>query len=166
VPDFVVVPDRQNLSGNYSLAYSFSTQIAEVEVDPETGKVRVLDIWVGEDVGRAINPKACEGQAEGGILQGLAYALTEELILKDGRIVNPNLTDYRVPGFSAAPEVHTILIETVDPGGPYGAKSIGEAVLNPVAAAIANAVYNAVGIRIKELPLSAEKVLAALKAKK
>lgn len=165
VPDFVVVPDRQNLYGNYSLAYSFSTQIAEVEVDPETGKVEVKDIWVGEDIGRAINPKACEGQVEGGILQGLGYGLIEELILKDGRIINPNFTDYRLPGFNIAPEVHTILIETIDPGGPYGAKSIGEAVLNPVAAAIANAVYDAVGVRIKDLPLSAEKVLAALKVK-
>lgn len=132
-------------------------------VNPESGKVDVLNVWIGEDIGRAINPKACEGQAEGGAVQGMSYALTEYLLLKDGGILNPGFTDYRIPIFTNTPKIHTILIETMEPAGPYGAKSIGEAVLNPVAPAIANAVYDAVGLRIKDLPLSAENVLMAIK---
>ncbi|MFH0914296.1 MAG: xanthine dehydrogenase family protein molybdopterin-binding subunit [Chloroflexota bacterium] len=165
VPDYVVVPDRKTLYGNYSIGYSFSTQIAEVLVDPETGRVEVLDIWVAEDIGKAINPKACEGQTEGGVAQGMGFALTEEYLRKDGAIQNPSFTDYRLPVFTTVPRVHLTLIETIEPGGPYGAKSIGEAVLNPVAPAIANAVYNAIGVRLKDLPLTAEKVLKALKEK-
>ncbi len=165
VPDYVVVPDKETKYGNCSVGYSFSTQIAEVEVDPETGKVNVLDVWVGEDVGWALNPKLCEGQIEGGVVQGLGWTLMEDYAWANGAILNPNFTDYKIPTLSAMPKIHSILIESDEPGGPYGAKSVGEAVLNPVAPAIANAVYDAVGTRITSLPLSTEKVFNVLKAK-
>lgn len=162
VPDYVIMPDRQTLYGNYSIGYSFSAQVAEVLVDPETGKVDVLNIWVGQDVGKALNPKGCEGQVEGGVVMGMGYALGEEYLWKEGRILNPNLTDYKVPQFTNT-GIHTILIESNEPGGPYGAKGIGEAASNPTHAAIANAVCNAVGIRIRQLPITPEKLLTALR---
>jgi CO/xanthine dehydrogenase Mo-binding subunit len=166
VPDYVVVPDKDTKYGNYSIGYSFSTQIAEVEVDPETGKVVVLDFWVGEDVGWALNPKLCEGQIEGGVVQGLGWALMEDYAWANGALLNPNFTDYKIPTFATVPRIHSILIEPDEPGGPYGAKSVGEAVLNPVAPAIANAVYDAVGARINSLPLGAERVFDLLKARR
>jgi CO/xanthine dehydrogenase Mo-binding subunit len=166
VPDYVVVPDKDTKYGNYSIGYSFSTQIAEVRIDPETGKVDVLEVWVGEDVGRALNPKLCEGQIEGGVVQGLGIALLEDYVWDRGKMLNPNFTDYKIPTFATAPKIHSILIESVEPGGPYGAKSLGEAVLNPIAPAIVNAVYHATGTRITSLPLNAERVFNLLRAKK
>ena len=165
VPDYVIVPDKETKYGNYSIGYAFSTQIAEVQVDPETGKVDVLNVWVGEDVGRALNPKLCEGQVEGGVVQGMGWALMEDYAWHRGAILNPNFTDYKIPVCTLTPSIHSILIESDEPGGPYGAKSMGEAVLNPVAPAIANAVYNAIGVRINSLPLNAERVFNTLKVK-
>jgi CO/xanthine dehydrogenase Mo-binding subunit len=165
VPDYVVVPNKDTKYGNYSIGYSFSTQIVEVEVDPETGKLKVLNVWVGQDVGWALNPKLCEGQVEGGVVQALGLAVTEGYASGQGVILNPNFTDYKIPTFSVVPGIHTILVESDEPGGPFGAKSIGEAVLNPTAPALANAVYDATGVRINSLPLNAEKVLYTLKSK-
>jgi CO/xanthine dehydrogenase Mo-binding subunit len=165
VPDSVVMPDKKTQYGNYSLAYSFSTQVAEVTVDPETGKVDVLDVWVGEDIGRALNPKMCQGQLEGGVTQGVGYALSEDYLWHEGRVLNPNFTDYKIPGFTNAPKIHSIFIETNNPETPYSAKSVGESAINPTAPAIANAIYNAVGVRVNELPITPEKVLTALRQK-
>ena len=165
VPDYVVVPDKKTKYGNYSIGYAFSTQIAEVQVDSETGKVDVLNVWVGEDVGRALNPKLCEGQIEGGVVQGMGWALMEDYVWDHGRILNPSFVDYKIPTFSVVPAIHSIFIESDEPGGPYGAKSMGEAVLNPVAPVIANAVYNATGVRFNSLPLSPERVFTKLSTK-
>ncbi len=163
-PDYVVVDDK-NLYGNYSVGYAFSTQIAEVRVDPETGKVDVLNVWVGQDIGKAINPKLCEGQIEGGVVQGIGYALSENYFWDEGKLLNPNFTDYKIPVFSGTPKIHSLWVETNEPGGPFGGKSIGEAAMNPTAVAIANAIYDAAGVRIKDLPMTPEKILTALKEK-
>ncbi|MDP2932108.1 MAG: xanthine dehydrogenase family protein molybdopterin-binding subunit [Chloroflexota bacterium] len=164
VPDDVVMPDKTQY-GNCSVGYAFSTQVAEVEVDTETGKVEVLNVWVGEDVGKALNPGLCEGQIEGGVVQGIGYALSEDYYWKEGRLLTTDFRDYKLPVFAGIPEIHSILIETNEPAGPFGAKSIGEPAINPTAAAIANAVYDAVGVRIKALPITPEKLLQALKDK-
>jgi len=151
--------------GNISAAYAFAAQAAEVEVDTETGEVKVLKIAAAHDVGRAINPMAVEGQIEGGVSMGLGYGLNEELVLEKGKVLNPNFADYALPTALDMPPVEPIIVETIDPEGPFGAKGMAEPANNPTAPAIANAVYDAVGVRIKDLPITAEKVLMALKEK-
>jgi 4-hydroxybenzoyl-CoA reductase alpha subunit len=151
--------------GNISAAYGFATQAAEVEVDTETGEVTVLKIAAAHDVGRAINPMAVEGQIEGGVSMGLGYGVSEELVLEKGRMLNPNFADYALPTALDIPPIDPIIVETVDPEGPFGAKGMAEPANNPTAPAIANAVYDAVGVRIKDLPIMAEKVLRTLKEK-
>ncbi len=151
--------------GNISAAYAFAAQAAEVEVDTETGEVTVLKIAAAHDVGRAINPMAVEGQIEGGVSMGLGYGLNEELVLEEGRLLNPNFADYALPTALDMPPIDPIIVETIDPEGPFGAKGMAEPANNPTAPAIANAVYDAVGVRIKDLPITAEKVLNALKEK-
>jgi xanthine dehydrogenase molybdenum-binding subunit len=158
--------DKKTWKGNISAAYGFGAQAAEVEVDMETGKIRVLKIVAAHDVGKAINPMAVEGQIEGGVTMGMGYALTEELQVQDGRILNPTLLDYRVPTALDMPKIESVIVETDDPEGPFGAKGVGEQPTNPTAAAIANAVYDAIGVRITELPMTGERVLKALKEKK
>ncbi|MFQ5433960.1 MAG: xanthine dehydrogenase family protein molybdopterin-binding subunit, partial [Anaerolineae bacterium] len=156
--------DKDTYKGNISATYGFGAQMAEVEVDTETGQVRVLRLACANDVGRAINPMAVEGQIEGGAQMGLGYALTEELMVKDGRVLNPDFLDYRLFTSADMPEIETIIVETDDPGGPFGAKGVGEMGGTPTAAAIANAIYDAVGIRMTQLPMTPERVLAALLA--
>ncbi|MGI9100873.1 MAG: molybdopterin-dependent oxidoreductase [Terriglobales bacterium] len=144
----------------------FCAQFAEVEVDIETGKVRVVNFVTAVDCGVAINPMAAEGQAEGAVAQGIGYALTEEMLLDDkGRMINPNFLDYRILSAKDMPKMTTILVETDEPLGPYGAKSIAEVPINGPAPAIANAIYNAVGIRMRKLPMTPEAVLKAIKEK-
>lgn len=157
--------DKQTYKGNISAAYGFGAQMAEVEVDLETGQVRVLRLVCANDVGRAINPMAVEGQIEGGAHMGLGYALTEELVIRDGRVHNPNLVDYRLFTAADMPEIETVIIETDDPGGPFGAKGVGEMGGTPTAAAIANAIYAAAGIRLTRLPMTPERVLEALQSR-
>jgi putative selenate reductase molybdopterin-binding subunit len=145
----------------------FCATFAEVEVDTETGQVHVLHLATAVDPGTAINPMQAEGQVEGAVAQGLGYALTEELVLDaDGRPVNPNFLDYKMFGFQDMPKLTTILIETDEPLGPYGAKSISEVPINGPAPAIANAIFHAVGIRIRKLPIRPEDVLRALHAER
>jgi xanthine dehydrogenase molybdenum-binding subunit len=140
--------------------------MAEVEVDVETGVVRVLRLVCANDVGRAINPMAVEGQIEGGAQMGLGYALTEELLVERGRVLNPDFLDYRLFTAADMPRIQTIIVETDDPGGPFGAKGVGEMGGTPTAAAIANAIYAAVGVRLTQPPMTPERVLAAIQALK
>ena len=143
----------------------FCATFAEVEVDTQTGKVRVVHLATAVDPGTAINPMQAEGQVEGAVTQGLGYALTEELVLDDcGRAVNPNFLDYKIFTAKDMPKLTTILVETEEPLGPYGAKSISEVPINGPAPAIANAIFHAVGIRIRKLPIRPEDVLRALQA--
>jgi CO/xanthine dehydrogenase Mo-binding subunit len=151
--------------GNISAAYAFAAQAAEVEVDTETGEVKVLKIAAAHDVGRAINPMAVEGQIEGGVSMGLGYGLSEELVLEKGKLLNPNFADYALPTALDMPPIDPLIVETIDSEGPFGAKGMAEPANNPTAPAIANAIYDAVGVRIKDLPVTAEKVLKALKEK-
>jgi CO/xanthine dehydrogenase Mo-binding subunit len=149
--------------GNQTMTYSFACHAAEVEVDVETGKVRVLKVVAAHDLGRVINRLGAEGQIEGGVTQGIGFALAEELIRKDGVIQNPSFLDYKIPSSLDAPpalEIH--FVETIDPAGPHGAKGLAETAINPTAAAIANAVADALGVRVRSVPMTAEKVLRAL----
>jgi len=161
-----VMPDPKTKYGNVSPAYPFACQIAEVEVDPETGQVTVTRFVAAHDVGRAINPLATEGQIQGGVTQGLGWALMEDMKVQGGRVLNPNFLDYVIPTSLDVPEIEPILVEPVEPNGPYGAKGIGEPALNPAMSAITNAVFNATGIRIRELPISAERIAAELKKRR
>jgi len=158
-----VLPDPDTKYGNISPAYPFACQIAEVDVDPDTGQVTVTNFVAAHDVGRAINPMATEGQIRGGITQGLGWTLMENMAYENGKLINPDFVDYIVPSALDVPEIKPILVEPIEPNGPYGAKGIGEPALNPTMAAITNAIYNATGIRIKKLPVSPEKILAGLK---
>jgi len=143
----------------------FCATFAEVEVDTETGQVRVLHLATAVDPGVAVNPMQAEGQVEGAVTQGLGYALTEELLLDGaGRPLNPNFLDYKIFSAMDMPKLTTILVETDEPLGPFGAKSISEVPINGPAPAIANAIYNAVGVRIRKLPIRPEDVLHALGA--
>ena len=146
-------------------AYIFGAHAVEVEVDTETGRVCITRAVAAHDVGRAINPTLVEGQIQGGFIQGVGYALTEELLLDGGRVTNPTFVDYRLPSSLDAPDVMSIIVEDEDGTGPFGAKGVGEAGLVATAPAIANAIYRAVGVRIRELPITAERVLRALRAK-
>lgn len=154
--------DKDSYKGNISAAYGFGAQMADVEVDTETGHVRVLRLVCANDVGRAINPMAVEGQIEGGAQMGLGYALTEELIVKEGRVLNPDFHDYRLFTAADMPELESIIVETDDPLGPFGAKGVGEMGGTPTAAAIANAIYDAIGVRMTTVPMTPERILKAL----
>ncbi len=152
--------------GNMSATYAYGTQGVEVEVDQETGEVKILNLVAVHDVGKVLNQQTLEGQTYGALAQGLGYALHEEVLMEGGRILNPSFRDYKIPtavemGFPIKLE----FIETDDPAGPFGAKGVGEPGLVPTAPAIANAIYDAVGVRIRHLPITPEKVLAALDAK-
>ncbi len=157
--------DFRTAEGNVSGSYGFEAQIAEVEVDKETGHVKILKMWDAHDIGKAINPQSVEGQIEGSIAMGIGYTLYEDLKFKNGRVANPNFANYRLPKSIGTVPIETILIETNDPEGPFGAKGMGEASLLPTSAAIANAIEDAVGVRIKDLPITPDKILKALKEK-
>ncbi len=143
----------------------FGVAGAEVEVDVETGKVTPKILVYAHDLGKAINPAIAEGQMEGGMVQGIGYALTEELTWdrKTGKMLNQGFVDYKILNASDIPKIVTVIVETGEPTGPYMAKGVGEPPLIPIAPAIANAVYNAVGVRIKQLPITSEKLLKELK---
>jgi CO/xanthine dehydrogenase Mo-binding subunit len=162
----VVLPDPQTKYGNIAIAYSFGTQVAEVLVDTETGRVRVLRFVAAHDVGRAINPLGVEGQIEGGIAQGIGYALLEEIKMDRGRVLNPDFLDYRIPTSVDIPPIESILVEPDDPNGPFGAKSVGETAVVPTVAAVANAIYDAIGVRLTDLPMTPDRILAALREKR
>jgi CO/xanthine dehydrogenase Mo-binding subunit len=146
-------------------AYCFATHAAIVEVEESTGRVKVLKVIAAHDCGKTINPRMFKGQIEGGVGMGLGYALSEEFILRDGKIVTDTLGKLKLPRITEAPEVEVMAIEEEDPGGPFGAKGIGELPVNPVAPAVINAIFDAVGVRITSLPATPEKILAALRAR-
>src|SRR3954451_6462047 len=149
-----------------SPAYSYSAQVAEVTVDEETGEVTVHKVWAAHDCGRALNPVSVEGQIIGSVWMGMGQALTEEMIWKDGMLMNPGLLEYRSPSSVESPAVEPIIVESIDPEGPFGAKECSEGSLAATIPAIANAIYDAVGVRLHESPFTPERVLAALRAKK
>ncbi|MDE0494791.1 MAG: molybdopterin-dependent oxidoreductase [Acidimicrobiaceae bacterium] len=151
-----------NPTPNFSASYTFCAHGAEVEVDESTGRIRVLDYVAAHDVGRAINPGAAEGQIIGGVVMALGAVLGEELIHEGGRPVNPAMLNYPLPRAADVPDVRTVLVEGPEEAGPYDAKSVGELPVYPVAAAVANAVHDAVGIRLRDLPFTPDKVIAAL----
>ncbi len=143
--------------------FTFNAIVVEVEVDETTGKCRVLRAWSACDVGRAVNPRMVEGQIEGAFVQGMGFALIEELVWDGPRLANPTLMDYKIPTFQEAPEVlQSMIVESHDPSGPFGAKSVGEIGINGVAAAISNAVNAALGVQLRQLPLTPERVLRAM----
>jgi 4-hydroxybenzoyl-CoA reductase subunit alpha len=154
-----------------SPAYSFTAHVAEVEVDPDTGFVEVKTIWVAHDCGRALNPTIVEGQMEGSAYMGFGEALMEQQVYKDadhgraGLHDGPSLLDYRVPSSLDTPELRSLIVESIDPEGPYGAKEAGEGPLHPSIPAIANAIYDAVGVRMDSLPFSPPRVWRALREK-
>jgi putative selenate reductase molybdopterin-binding subunit len=157
------LPDSGTGYGNIAVNYIFGCHVAEVEVDPNTGRVKVLKVVAAHDLGRAINPMGVEGQIEGSVAMGLGYALTEEMVLEKGKVFNPSFLDYRIPSAMDMADVISILVEAPDPEGPFGAKGVGEPGLSPLAPAIANAIYNAVGIRIKTLPMKPEEIFQVIK---
>ncbi len=153
----------KEFKGDVSAAYAWATQVVEVEVDMDTGNVRLVKVTGAHDVGRVLNRLGIEGQIEGGIVMGQGYALTEEMIIEGGVVKNPAFRDYKLVTAPEIPEMDVHFIETMDGEGPQGAKGVGEAPAICVAAATANAIYNATGVRIYELPFTPEKVYRALK---
>jgi CO/xanthine dehydrogenase Mo-binding subunit len=143
----------------------FTAQVAEVEVDPETGQVVLLNLVAVHDVGTVINPITHQGQIDGGVVQGIGEALIEELIIEDGRVTTANLGEYKLPTIADIPPLQTVLVDCGSGPGPFQSKAIGEMSLLPTPAAVANAIYDAVGVRLFELPLTAERVWRALREK-
>jgi CO/xanthine dehydrogenase Mo-binding subunit len=157
--------DESTGMGDAYVTYAWATNLVKVKVDRETGEVTVLKVWSAHDVGKAINPTLAEGQIEGGVLQGLGYALMEDMRADvSGSIINPEFSTYIVPTAEDQPPIIPLIIEEPYPDGPYGAKGFGEQPLMGIAPAIANAVYDAVGVRIKELPLTPERIWRGLKS--
>ncbi|MBC8461242.1 MAG: xanthine dehydrogenase family protein molybdopterin-binding subunit [Deltaproteobacteria bacterium] len=156
--------DRE-MKGNLSMTYAFGTTGVEVEVDKETGVVTILKLVAAHDVGKAINPTLLLGQIYGAVYTGVGYGLTEEIKIEKGRVMNPNFLDYNMLTAKDAVPIVPVIIEPGDKDGPFGAKGVGEPGLVPTAPAIANAIYDAIGVRIKDLPITPEKILSALKNK-
>jgi len=147
-------------------AWVFAAQAVEIEIDEATGQITPIEVWSAHDIGRAINPASVAGQVEGGVVQGIGYALYEEMVWDTGRVANPSLMDYKIAGtMDAPPRINTILIEEPDETGPFGAKGIGEPPIVGIAPAIANALTHATGVRLKQLPMTPERVLNALQEK-
>lgn len=161
----VVPMDLETGQGKPVDHYVYGTSLAEVEVDEETGNVKVLSVVSAHDVGKAINPKLVEGQFEGGIVMGMGYALSEEILTIKGETLNPNFHDYKIPTPLDIPSITSVILEGHGSEGPFGAKGVGEPPIIPVAAAVANAIYDAIGVRIRDLPISPEKIVLSLKSK-
>ena len=154
--------DKEAGRGDLAPSYAFGAHVAEVEVDVETGKVDVVNYTAAHDSGTVVSREQYESQIVGGVAQGLGYALMEELILKEGVIRNQTFLDYHIPTAADIPSIRTIIVEAPDDFGPFGAKGVGEAGIEPVAGAVANAVYNALGFPIRRFPFTPERVSAAI----
>jgi CO/xanthine dehydrogenase Mo-binding subunit len=154
--------DLERGSGKVFPDYTFGAHAVEVEVDTETGRVRVLKHAAAHDVGRAINPQSVEGQIQGGAVMGLGYGLMEEVLLDDGVNLTTSFASYLIPGATDVPDIEPIVLESGEGLGPFGARGIGEPPIGPPAAALANAIEDATGARITQLPITAERVAQAL----
>lgn len=154
--------DPETSQGDAYSAYAWASQLAEVEVDTETGLVKVLRIVSATDAGKAINPLIVEGQVQGGAVQGMGFALMEDMVVEEGHFKNADLTTYLIPTAADVPVIESLLVEVPDPTGPYGAKGIGEPATIPTAPAILNAIANATGKRIFSTPASPENLLQSL----
>ncbi|MFL6438279.1 MAG: molybdopterin cofactor-binding domain-containing protein [Terriglobales bacterium] len=148
-----------------SPAYSYSAQVAEVSVDEETGEVTVHKIWAAHDCGRALNPVSVDGQVIGSVWMGLGQAMQEEMVWKDGLLMNPGLLEYKSPSSAESPDIVSYIVESVDPEGPFGAKEASEGSLAACIPAISNAIFDAIGVRLREAPFTPDRVLAAIKAR-
>ncbi len=157
--------DPETAQGDAYSAYAYATQLAEVEVDTDTGKVEVLRMISATDVGKAINPLNVEGQIEGGIAMGLGYALTEEIKEEGGYLKTRNLGEYMIPTSMDVPPIETHIVEVPLPSGPYGAKGVGEPALIPTAPAVLNAIANALHIRVADLPANLENLHRLIREK-
>ncbi|RKD31668.1 xanthine dehydrogenase family protein molybdopterin-binding subunit [Thermohalobacter berrensis] len=157
--------DEETGQGAPYWPYTFSACGVEVEVDTETGRVEIIRAVLAQDVGRAINPELIEGQIDGGFAMGAGYALYEDLKIEKGKIKNNSFTNYLIPTSLDMPDIEKVIIEDPESTAPYGAKGIGEPVMIPVAPAILNAIYDAVGVRMTEIPVTPEKLLKAIKEK-
>jgi 4-hydroxybenzoyl-CoA reductase subunit alpha len=149
-----------------SPCYSYSACVVELSVDEDTGTVELDDVWIAHDIGRALNPLLVEGQVEGSIYMGIGEALMEEQVFRKHLHKTPSMLDYKSPTTLETPEIHTYLVETDDPEGPFGAKEAGQGPLLPVIPAIANAIYQAVGVRLDEVPITPDKILKGLELKR
>jgi 4-hydroxybenzoyl-CoA reductase subunit alpha len=145
--------------------YSYAAQVVEVEVDEETGTVNVVRVWVAHDCGRAINPLAVEGQIQGSVWMGMGQALAEETQYHEGLSLRANFLDYRVPTIVESPPIDAFIVEAPDPNGPFGAKEAGEGSLSGFLPALTNAIADATGLRLVELPASPDRLLDALQAR-
>jgi 4-hydroxybenzoyl-CoA reductase subunit alpha len=148
--------------GNFSPAYSFGTQVVEIKVDEETGEIKVLKLTSSHDCGLALNPMFVEGQMDGSVASSIGQGLLEELIREDCQTLNPSFLNYKIPTVLEIPDIEKIIVESEDPNGPFGAKEAGEGTNLGTSPAIANAVYNAIGVRIRDLPITPEKILKEL----
>jgi xanthine dehydrogenase molybdenum-binding subunit len=161
------LPDWSKGYGNMSASYAYGVQAFEVEVDDQTGEVTILHAACAHDIGRVLNPQTLRGQVIGGLAQGIGYALYEEVKSLRGRVQNPSFTDYKIPTAKEMDfPIDVLFVETDEPTGPFGAKGVGEPGLVPTAPALANAIYDAVGVRIRHLPITAEKIALALAEKR
>lgn len=166
IPPNIRNADKETGLGDHPVVFwTYGVQGVEVEVDLETGQIKVLKVASCFDVGKVMNPQLLEGQVEGAILQGIGTALFEELLLQDGKVMNPSFVDYKIPTSDDMPEMLIKFVENPEETGPFGARGVAETAMVPTAPAIANAIYNATGIRFNTMPMTAEKILAALKAK-
>ena len=159
------VVGRASVNPDSGVGGSFAANIADVEVDPDTGKVQVLRFTVIQDAGKAIHPSYVEGQMQGGSVQGIGWALNEEYFYSDnGHLDNSSYLDYRIPTTLDLPMIETIIVEVPNPGHPYGVRGVGEANIAPPPAALANAIDNAVGVRPQELPMKPDRIFSTLQS--
>ncbi|AEW05677.1 Xanthine dehydrogenase [Sulfobacillus acidophilus DSM 10332] len=156
------LPDPETGVGDFAMSYSFGCHAVEVEVDPDTGKITVVQVVAATDCGNVINPVGAEGQVEGGVMQGIGYALYEDIKFAEGQPLNTRFGTYKIPTVMTVPPITAIWVETDDPRGVYGSKGLAEMGMVPTAPAIANAIYNATGVRITSLPITPEKILQGL----
>jgi putative selenate reductase molybdopterin-binding subunit len=159
------LPDPETGVGDFAQSYSFGVHAVEVEVDPETGQVKIHKFVAATDCGNLINPPLAESQVEGGVAQGIGYALMEDLVCyENGQVLNPHLSTYRIPTAPERPPITALWVETDDPRGPYGAKGLGEMGLVPTAPAVVSAIRHATGAWVTKLPMTPERVLEAIEA--
>ena len=153
--------------GKSSPGSAFATHLVDVEVDVDTGKVTILRYTAAQDVGRAIHPSYVEGQIQGGVVQGIGWALNEEYFMNDdGNLMNVSLLDYRMPTSLDLPMIEAVIVEVPNPGHPYGVRGVGEVCIVPPLAAIANAIYDAIGVRMTELPMNPAAITKAIEESK